>query len=92
MNLLASYFASHPETMINNNNNVVGGAAGAATSSNAVQVNDFILHAQKVIACYLGNRSIASSEEYEHCTCNALSVYVTLLQYYGQTILQAHAA
>ncbi|KAL7699763.1 Importin repeat [Lotmaria passim] len=72
--------------------NVVVQLLGAHPEAN-VGVNgaDFAVHAQQTVAPYWTSR-LVHDKTFTHTTCNALSLYVSLLNFYGTTALQSVAA
>lgn len=56
-------------------------------NSSGVDAADYAVHAQQALAAYWSSPA-PKSGEYDHCTCNALSAYVSLLNYYGTSALQ----
>ncbi|KAG5470619.1 hypothetical protein LSCM1_01865 [Leishmania martiniquensis] len=61
------------------------------TANMGVDGGEYALHVQQAAAKYFSS-SLMNQEEYSHCTCNAISLYVSLLSFYGTTVLQQMAA
>lgn len=72
--------------------NVVAQLIGGHPDVNmGVNGADFAVHVQQTVAPYWSS-NLAHDEMFTHTTCNALSLYVTLLNFYGTTALQQVAA
>ncbi|KPA84792.1 hypothetical protein ABB37_01274 [Leptomonas pyrrhocoris] len=72
--------------------NVVVQLLGAHPETNmGVNGADFAVHVQQTVAPYWVS-NLVQDEMFTHTTCNALSLYVSLLNFYGTTALQQVAA
>ncbi|KPI87403.1 hypothetical protein ABL78_3487 [Leptomonas seymouri] len=72
--------------------NVMVQLLGAHPETNiGVNGADFAVHVQQTVAPYWTS-NLVHDEMFTHTTCNALSLYVSLLNFYGTTALQQVAA
>ncbi|KAK7199820.1 hypothetical protein NESM_000029100 [Novymonas esmeraldas] len=72
--------------------NVIIQLVGAIPGSNmGIDSADYAVHVQQAAAKYFES-DMVHKEEYTHCTCNVISLYVSLLNFYGTTALQHLAA
>ncbi|KAG5496276.1 hypothetical protein JKF63_02577 [Porcisia hertigi] len=68
--------------------NVIVQLLGLHTTTNmGVDGSEYARHVQQLAAKYFSS-DLAKKEEYTHCTCNVVSLYVSLLNFYGTTTLQ----
>lgn len=61
-----------------------------ATTNMGVDGGEYAVHVQQVAEKYFSS-NLVNQEEYTHCTCNVISLYVSLLNFYGTTVLQQAA-
>lgn len=72
--------------------NVIVQLLGAhPTTDMGVNGAEYAVHVEQVATKYLTS-NLVNEEAYTHCTCNAISLYVSLLNYYSTTALQQKAA
>ncbi|CAJ1032551.1 Importin repeat, putative [Leishmania lindenbergi] len=57
------------------------------TTNMVVNGGEYAVHVQQVTDKYFAS-NLVNEEEYTHCTCNAISLYVSLLNFFGTTALQ----